>query len=386
MNSSFYFLQLIVGIVLWLVIWLGPFCAILWLGYYLISLRLRRQERARFFLDLIETGLKHGRRVEDTIISISESRDGSMGVYFHLLAFHLKAGLSLREAMEKVPRLLPAQILAMLKAGLQIGDFAKVLPACRQLSKDAVSQTRGAINYLVALAFVGFPINIAILTILQIYVIPQFMAVCYGMEVPVPTGLIFLTRFKGLFLLIQLVIFVFVWGAALIYIDGPRLFSWLEKACAPVAHRLLYALPWRHKRMQRDFSAMLAILLDAGMPEPEALTVAADCTANNIFRQRARAAVAALQQGMKLTEAIQILDDNGEFRWRLTNAMSGRGGFFKAIAGWNESLDAKAFQQEQATAQAVTAGLVVLNGIMVGFIVVSVFSVLIAIINGGVLW
>lgn len=177
-----------------------------------------------------------------------------------------------------------------------------------------------------------------------------------------------------------------VWGAAWIYIDGPRLFSWLDKVCAPVAHRVLYALPWRRKRMQRDFSAMLAILLDAGMPEPEALTVAADCTANNIFRQRTRSAVAALLQGMKLPEAIQLVDDTGEFRWRLTNAMSGRGGFFKAITGWNESLDAKAFQQEQATAQAVTAGLVVLNGIVVGFIVVSVFSVLIAIIDGGVLW
>ena len=45
----------------------------------------------------------------------------------------------------------------MLNAGQKIGDLRKVLPACRQLLKDAVSQTRGAISYLVILTFVITP-------------------------------------------------------------------------------------------------------------------------------------------------------------------------------------------------------------------------------------
>ena len=49
--------------------------------------------------------------------------------------------------------------------------------------------------------------------------------------------------------------------------------------------------------MQRDFSTMLAILLDSGVPEPEAVTLAADCTANRVFRQRAARAVEGLQAG-----------------------------------------------------------------------------------------
>jgi type II secretory pathway component PulF len=131
---------------------------------------------------------------------------------------------------------------------------------------------------------------------------------------------------------------------------------------------------------------MLAVLIDAGMPEPEAVTVAADCTANGIFRRRAQLAVAGLQQGMKLTDAVPMVDDSGEFRWRLTQAMHAHAGFLKAIAGWNASLDAKAFEQEQATAHAVTTGILLLNGALVGFIVVSAFSLLISIINAGVLW
>src|ERR1700722_16465315 len=150
--------------------------------------------------------------------------------------------------------------------------------------------------------------------------------------------------------------------------------------------RLNFVVPWRYKRLQRDFSSMLAMLLDGGVPEPEAVTLAAECTANSLFIRRARAVVAALQQGVKLTEAIQLMDDSGEFKWRLANAVHGREGFFKAIAGWNESLDARAFQQQQSAAQVVTSGLVILNGLFVGFIVVSLFSVIVAIINAGELW
>jgi len=122
------------------------------------------------------------------------------------------------------------------------------------------------------------------------------------------------------------------------------------------------------------------------MPEPEALIAAGHCAANEVFERRVARASAGLQQGMKLTEAVQLIDDDGEFRWRLTQAMRTHAGFFQAIAGWTESLDARAFQEEQATAQVVTTTLVLTNGLIVGFVVVSIFSVLISIINAGLLW
>ncbi|HEX4644755.1 MAG TPA: type II secretion system F family protein, partial [Verrucomicrobiae bacterium] len=256
----------------------------------------------------------------------------------------------------------------------------------RQLLKDGLSQTRGVINYLMVLAFVGTPAAIVIMTVLQVKVFPQFMEVMAGMQASQPTGLIFLRKNRALLFLIQLLLMSVVWLVAFLYIGGPRVSYWFDGGFSRFYDRLLYSLPWRRKRMQRDFSAMLAILLDAGVPELEALILAADCTANDVFRQHAARAADALRQGMKLTDAVQMMDDSGEFRWRLTHALRAGGGFFKAIAGWNEALDAKAFQQEQATAHVVTTSLVVLNGILVGFIVISVFSVLISIINAGVLW
>jgi type IV pilus assembly protein PilC len=364
-----------------LVIWVAVIGGLLFLSHFLLTLPMRRAERERFFLDLIETALNRGQPIEETIVSVSQSRERAFGVHFHSLAVWLKDGLRFNEALAKVPRLLPPQVLAMLKVGQQIGDVRKVLPACRQLLKDAVSQTRGAINYVVILAFVITPAGFLIFSHMMINVMPRFLEVSAGMEGGQPTWIEFLFAHRVAVVLMQIVLLLVMWITAFIYIGGPRLVSWL-----PVLERIDYWLPWRRKRMQRDFSTMLALLLDSGVPEPEAVKLAADCTANKNFQRRSRYAVDCLRRGMKLTEAIQVMDKAGEFHWRLTNASHAHAGFLQSLAGWHESLDAKAFQQEQAAAHGITTALVLLNGLFVGVVVISVFLFLVSIINAGVLW
>ena len=57
---------------------------------------MRRAERARLFLDLVEDAIKQGQPVEETLISVSQSRDLSMGARFHLLAAWLEQNLRAR--------------------------------------------------------------------------------------------------------------------------------------------------------------------------------------------------------------------------------------------------------------------------------------------------
>jgi len=339
---------------------------------------MRRAERARLFLDLLETALKNGQPIEETLISVARSRDLSMGVRFHLLAAWLEQNLRLEEALAKVPLFLPPQITAMLRAGQKIGDLGKVIPACRQLLKDAVSQTRSAISYLVILTLVITPLGVMIMWLLEVTVFPRFMEIGSAMGVGNDFHVSYLYEHRQAIICLQSLVLAFLWAAALIYIGGPRAAAWFQG--------LHYRLPWRRKRMQRDFSTLLAILLDSGVSEPDALTLAAECTANRIFRRRAARAVQALQQGESLTAAVQRMDDSGEFRWRLANAFHGRGGFLRALAGWHEWLDAKAFQQEQGAAHVFTTALVLWSGLFVGVVVVSVFMFLVSVIDAGVLW
>ncbi len=383
------FIHLLVAVAV-IVLRLGMLAGTILAIHYFLALPMRRTERGLFFMDIVETGLKQGRRIEETIVSAAASGDYALGARFHLLAAWLERGLTLSDALAKVPRLLPAQIVAMLRAGQRIGDVGKVLPACRQLLQDAISQTRGAMNYMIVLAFALTPVNVVISTVLAIYILPRMDELYEGVlgyaSDTVPVLWEFVRENFTLLIVAQVCLFVALLLAAFFYIGGPYVVSALQAVFGSLPDKIAWAVPWKRKRMQRTFSAMLSVLLDAGVPETEAVQLAADCTANAVVQRRAAKVAEAIQRGVKLTEAVQALDDSGEFRWRLANATYGRGGFLQALTGWHDALDAKAFQLEQTFAHVVTTALVLANGLMVATIVCAVFSGLIAITNLAVQW
>src|SRR5436190_24030389 len=90
---------------------------VIYLIYFLLTLPMRRNERARFFLDLLELGLKEGHSPEASIMRASSSRDPAPGARFHLLAAYLEEGVRLTEALDRLPGLLHPRITAMLRVG-----------------------------------------------------------------------------------------------------------------------------------------------------------------------------------------------------------------------------------------------------------------------------
>ena len=82
-----------------LLLWAIILGGILSLFHFLLSLPMRRAERARTILDLIETALQQGEPVEQALISISQSREQSVGVRFHLFVAWLDKGLRIDEAL-----------------------------------------------------------------------------------------------------------------------------------------------------------------------------------------------------------------------------------------------------------------------------------------------
>ena len=52
-------------------------------------------------MDLLTSTLRQGRPLEQSLVEISNSRDSSPGVRFHLVAAYLEKGLRLGEALEK---------------------------------------------------------------------------------------------------------------------------------------------------------------------------------------------------------------------------------------------------------------------------------------------
>lgn len=380
--SEFNLLKAALHLLIWAGVCLGGGYAL----YFFLSLPFRRNERARLFLDLIEHALNNNETLERAVQSVSQSRERSVGARFHLLAAHLEKGLTFEQALAKVPRLLPPAFVEMIKLGREIGDLRKVFPACRQLLKDSGAQVRKAQSYLIVLLFVVGPSVSGVSGVLNVYVMPKFAAIFADMMEGAPTHLPQVMRFQSLWSEISLLIALLVWGGAFLYVGGPRVVGWLDHSVPGVYDAVMLRLPWRRKRFQRDFAATLAVLLDAGLPEEKAVARAAQCAANRVFARRAGRVVADLRAGVKLTEAVRHLDDAGEFHWRLANAARGERKFTSALAGWQESLDARAFQQEQAVTHLITTALVFWNGLIVAATTWCVFKFLTDLIWEGTMW
>ncbi|HEY3763452.1 MAG TPA: type II secretion system F family protein [Verrucomicrobiae bacterium] len=352
------------------------------LVHYLLSLPMNRRDRALFFLDLVETVVRQGQSVEQAIVSAAENKDPAMGPRYFLIAAHIENGAKLSGALEKVPSFLPPQVNAMLQAGEKQGDLKKVLPACREVLRLAPDTVRTTMHYMVAILLLFAPIAIFMISLISTFVIPRFREVAAGIGAPVWSLTEFVFHHVDWLVAFESLVFIGLMMVAIVYIGGPGFVSCFRCNAVPIIDWLEWRIPWKRKKLQRIFSAMLAVLLDGGMPEGDAVRLAGDCTANEICRRRAQQIISALQQGERLQSAIDAFDDTGEFQWRLANAAHGQGGFLKALNGWLEALEAKAFQQEETATHTLTSGLVIMNGVIVALIATAVFGILIAILNG----
>ena len=376
------FAQFLIVLFWFAVLILLPGGAIAVLMHFLLSMPMRRRDRALFFLDLLETVVNRDQSVERAIVSAAENHDRAIGVRYFMVAAHIEGGARLGEALEKVPTFLPPQVNAMLRAGEKLGDLKKVLPACREVLRIAPDTVRTTMNYMVAILLLFAPIAVWLISLLMIYVVPKFKEVAADSGVQIWPLSQFVLAITPQLVTFEICIFAVLMAVALVYIGGPGFVRWFQFRNVPVVDWITWRIPWKQKKLLRAFSAMLAVLLDGGVPEGEAVRLAGESTANEICRHRAQRVVASLEKGVKLDDAVRAFDGSGEFHWRLTNATHAHAGFLNALRGWHEALDAKAFQQEETATHALTSGLVILNGLVVALIATAMFGILIAILRG----
>lgn len=371
----------------WLLAGLLPLIGVFLLLAWLVNMPLRRAENARFFLDLISMGMRSGRSPEETIVSLSRTGDRDLGGRFHLVAALLESGMTLIQAIERAPRLLPPQIVALLKIGEKLRDFSRIMPAARSMLKDGDSGVRKGKDYLVVLAFVVTPVSVCWMIFTTLFILPKLEAIAADLlEAAEVSFVAAAAKLNWIWVGSQLVLLLLIWTGVLIYFVNPRSSSWEGTRLADFCAWIQFRIPWKRKRMQRDFSAALGLLLDSNVPEKNALPLAADCSANLKFIRLAQLCAKRLEGGAKLGDAVRSLDPSGQFQWRLANSEARGGEFQRALESWRENLDMRAFQQEQAFTQAFTSGLALWNGLIVGVMAFALFDFLRKIIMTPSLW
>ncbi len=332
---------------------------------------IQRRERVRFFLYLLAQAEESGQSIEQIIISLSKGGEQPLGPQFDRVARHIESGLNLPEALAREPGCLPAQVVAIYKVGHETGDVSMILPVAQENHREnGESVFSGLIYHIIVLS-----IAVMIVGILMTYVIPKFKAIFADMLEPgevLPEFTMLVLKISDTIknnaaaLFIPLLLLLGVWFYC-------KKKGWLD------AFWLL--MPWRRKRLQRDYSRVLALLLDSGVPEEKAIELAAQSTSNRTIKKRARKVIASLQSGMGLTEAIKLMDDSREFQWRLTNALQTDGKFVDSLSGWHQSLSARADRQHRSFASLIEATMILLLGLIIGSIMIGMFLPLIKLMD-----
>jgi type II secretory pathway component PulF len=216
----------------WTFFWMLPMIVTVALCYFFLSLPARRNERARLFLELLETGLQQGQSPERTIVSASETRDRSLGVHFHLLAAHVEEGARLHMALERAPNLLPPAAAAAVKIGSSEGTLERMLPAARGMLEDVNSRMQGALNHVVLFVLVIVPTALFLMPMLSQFIWPKLQQTLMDMEVTPPAFTSAVFANIGWITLIESVVLLSLLLLGFFYVGGPRLLRARTKSWA----------------------------------------------------------------------------------------------------------------------------------------------------------
>jgi hypothetical protein len=356
-----------------LLVWFIVSGALFYILYFLLSLPFRRAERARMFLELLEEGARAG-NVERFLLRVAEARESSLGTRFHLLAAWLAKGVPLDDALAQVPRLLPPDAVALLRVGRETGQLAAVLPLCRERLRDAGGAVRVAQGRMLMLLCGVLPLQLLVFTLMRVVVWPKFREIGLDMGADLTVLELTMEHFTWLWPLVFVVFGVPVVLGLFGHVTGPSAWTWAPVVLPGIGPWLLTRCAWLTR-----------------LPDAFAVRLAAESTANAAFIARAARVADALARGTKLPDALALLDDSRELRWRLDTAAQSvrradapspepRSDFQTALAGWIAALDAKAFRGEQAAAHLLSAAFVLANGALVALVCMGTMQMLISLI------
>lgn len=291
----------------------------------------------------------------------------------------IESGATLSEAMAKQPKAFDELYVNMVRAGEAGGALELILQRLADFKERAQSLKRkvqGAMIYpvvvvLVATLIVGF---------IMVYIIPKFKAIFegFGTELPKITEVLISTSdfvaaywFLGPVLPIAFILMI-------------RIIK-KNKTGEYIVDLIMLKLPVMGKIVQKSTTARimrtLGTLISSGVPILEAITIARDTSGNAVFKRAFDNIYAAIREGesiaIPLKEA-RIVDDLvvnmvdvGEETGALDNMM------YKVADVYDEEVAVLV----DAMIKLLEPLLVVVLGLVVGFIVIALFMPLIKLLN-----
>ena len=276
-----------------------------------------------------------------------------------------------------------AEVLRIAEMTGNLGHGVKIVLDARRRASELRTWLFGTVAYVAAVALIVLCVLAGIMT----FIVPKFKAMFNELDVELP-GMTQMMVYASdtvadhpylLLLPFLLAIPVFYWPAG-----WWRSLTRAKSYSTQFLQRAVYAVPFVHGAMRRallaEFSRELAMLLRVGTPAHRALGVMAEGTMNPWFRDRIAEAAALCGQGVSLGEALD--------RARLDRRVGWFGYAFASGEDVVEALDALGREYEERVAwpliimaRLIPPLLVIVLGLIVGYVVISLFLPLVALTN-----
>jgi len=296
------------------------------------------------------------------------------------LQSEIEAGQTLSRALAKYPNVFSNLFVGLVRAG-EVGgvleESLQRLAGFLEKDQDLRRKVRSAMTYPMIVMLVAISIVIVLVT----YILPQFMGLFGDLgvkEFPLPTKLLmgfshFLTT-RWYIMIVCVVAFVLAFRMFIRTRVGRRTYDRI-KLKAPVFGKL------NHKIVLARFSRTLGTLLASGVPILSALETVSSTVANEIVGDAVLEARARIREGDRIGDPLQRSRLFPPMVVQMISIGEESGALDPMLAKVADFYEAEVDAALASLTAAIEPVLIVFMGGAVGFIVISIFLPLVAVIQ-----
>ncbi len=325
--------------------------------------------------------VRAGLPMEHSLDQLARETPGALGEIIRELGTRMSRGETLAQAVASERHRFPGVYRAVVEAGLKAGRLSAALEGVASFARS-YADLRRAIGMAFIYPLIVFTTAYGLFLIFVFRILPKFLETYEFLRIPTQSILASLMKFRES---------LPIWGpvpplvlllAAVFWVRSGRVMV-LQPAWG---RRMVGWIPWVRDILANSrsacFSELLALLVEHEVPLPEAITLAAESTADDAMAAGARDIAAAIERGDSVSSVVQSATVFPPMlRWLMVTGVE-RGALGKALRHAAETYRELALHQTSLAKQLLPVTLLLAIGATTAFVYcISVFVPFVALIH-----